>query len=256
MNAAAVPQLPPPAPAAPRLPNPRVAGLVDLARRIDQAITQKNTDVGTFNAALRGKLTNSRNIVDQILAKTRNISDRAANAGLDINAKNAEIANLNAQVAALTTARDNLTAERDALTGRLAAAAEDPGAADALRAQIAALEADAANHLEEIRELNEAIDAATDAIAGYLTNLSRVPEDQAEVDALADELERNVGDINRQLDNILGPAGSLPPGLAAAAPAGPPGVGLPPPPPRGGRGRKRTNKRKIAFRKKRFSKKY
>jgi len=255
MSAAAVPPLPPPAPAGPRLPNPRVANLVDLARRIDEAITQKNIDVGAFNAALRGKLTNSKNIVDQILAKTRDISDRAANAGLDINAKNAEIANLNAEVAALTTARDNLTAERDELRARLADAAADPAAADALRERIDALEADAENHLQEIRELNDAIDAATIAIAGYLANLSRVPGDQAEVDALADELERNVGAINAQLDNILSPGGSLPPGLAAAAPVVPPGAG-PPPPPRGGRGRKRTNKRKMAFRKKRYSKKH
>ena len=136
-----------------------------------------------------------------------------------------------------TDAQANSARQIQELTDQLQRARVDAAQSEALRRQLAALQIEVQDHVDEINNLTQGIEAANAVITEALGQLN-APNDTAELTALLAQLEAHVNQINQEIDRVNG-----------AAPGGPPPVSSLPPPSSGGKRKRKTKRIKNAFRK-------
>jgi len=230
---------PPPRP--PRPPPAQLQALTQLANQIRQSVVAKNQNITQFNNTLRDRIRALDNLSVQILAKIQAIGNRAATFQQTIDRQTAEIADLNRRLQTATDAQADSARQIQELTDQLQRARVDAAQSEALRQQLAALQIEVQDHVDEINNLTQGIEAANAVITEALGQLN-APNDTAELTALLAQLEAHVNQINQEIDRVNGAAPSGPP-------AGPPPVPNFPPPTSGGKRKRKTKRIKSAFRK-------
>ena len=221
----------------PRPPPAQLQALTQLANQIRQSVVAKNQNITQFNNTLRDRIRALDNLSVQILAKIQAIGNRAATFQQTIDRQTAEIADLNRRLQTATDAQADSARQIQDLTEQLQRARVDAAQSEALRQQLAALQIEVQDHVDEINNLTQGIDAANAVITEALGQLN-APDDTAELTALLAQLEAHVNQINQEIDRVNG-----------AAPGGPPPVSSLPPPSSGGKRKRKTKRIKNAFRK-------
>ena len=221
----------------PRPPPAQSQELTQLANQIRQSVVAKNQNITQFNNTLRDRIRALDNLSVQILAKIQAIGNRAATFQQTIDRQTAEIADLNRRLQTATDAQADSARQIQDLTEQLQRARVDAAQSEALRQQLAALQIEVQDHVDEINNLTQGIEAANAVITEALGQLN-APNDTAELTALLAQLEAHVNQINQEIDRVNG-----------AAPGGPPPVSSLPPPSSGGKRKRKTKRIKNAFRK-------
>jgi len=242
---------PPPPP--PRPPNAQLNALTTYANQIRTAAVTKNRNIAAFNNSLKDRIRILDNLSEEILRKLRAMGGRGADFQRVIDEQGRQIADLNRRMREAADAQAAATAQVADLTRQLNEARARGGDVDALTRQLADLQTQYQNNLDELDALNQGITAANNIIADALAQLN-APDDNAELQALLAQLERHINEINGEIDRINVPAQGGP-GGAGGPVRGPGGGPQPPPPPPRGRGMPGGSKAKKTRRKKTFSKK-
>jgi len=184
-----------------------IAELNGLIGRIGNAINAKNTIATRFKDSVKGRV-NALNVTTAaILVKLQGLGTIGVNFKKKIDEQTREIADLNARLSAATNAQADAARQIGELTRDLAEAQAAGADIARLTRELAAAQAAASNCANEAQQLNQSIQAANKEIQNAIAALE-APLDDPELDRMLTELERQMGEINTQIDRIAPAASS------------------------------------------------